>query len=155
MRSSIAFLSALALRLAAAAAGPDDGFHLASIMAGYSGGCPAAETVRMSLTAQSMVIDYLSMGGPASRSAACVMLFDLAAVPDGWRFAVDEVKHEGHVKLAKGAAAASSQFYLGITNSHVVNPQDGVGNYKWSVNSGYFVSFYSCFLLSPPCCFEC
>lgn len=141
MRFSLTVASAAAplLRLAAAQAQPADGFHLASISASYSSGCPAAETLRFGLTAGAMTVDYYAMGTAASRPAACVALLDLGAVPDGWRFAVDEVRHEGHVRLAAGAADASTQFSLGITNSHVVNAQEGVANFKWSINSGYFV----------------
>ncbi|KAL8300894.1 hypothetical protein RB597_009379 [Gaeumannomyces tritici] len=140
--TSLAATTASALlRLAAAQAQPADGFHLASIAASFAAGCLGAETLRLGLTTAAVTVDYYGMGTAPPRSAACVALLDLGAVPDGWRFAVDEVRHDGHVRLAAGAADASTQFGLGITNSHVVNAQDGAAEFKWSVNSGYFGTF--------------
>ncbi|TLD22158.1 hypothetical protein PspLS_08156 [Pyricularia sp. CBS 133598] len=124
--------------LAAAQEVPDSGLHLASLTVGYAGGCIGAETLKVGLSTSAPTVDYYDMNTPVGRrSAACVMLMDLtAAAPTGWRFSVDKVRHQGHIKLAAGSADVTSDFSLSLTNSHVVNPEDWYEDYKWSINSG-------------------
>ncbi|XXH01292.1 hypothetical protein Hte_007648 [Hypoxylon texense] len=98
----------------AAAAAPETVPTILGIRGANSAGCFAATSLRLSLSASSLRLDFADMRAsvaPAdpydSEAAICVASVELGALPAGWRFALAGVTYAGHAALAGGARLES------------------------------------------------
>ncbi|KAI1076002.1 hypothetical protein F5B20DRAFT_345354 [Whalleya microplaca] len=110
MKTFLGLMFFHAASIAIAQSAPETIPTILAIRGANSGGCFPAPSLDISLKPNNLRLDFSDMRAAVSptdeydtEAAICVMIIELGAFPQGWRFGLSDVTYTGHAKLSGGA----------------------------------------------------